>query len=143
MNKKSAMRLLGLIGDEPLKCEPYIEMVQSVVDTKDANMLGIIFSPDPVTGFPSSDFTSSLNGVTNPEVLNFVRTVLQSPVTGLDGTDDVDLAEELTYRRGESRDSYLGRVVNRLDIIKDNIAKVRATEELNRKNQESKTEKTE
>lgn len=137
MNKTCAMRLVGLSSDESQKCEPYIERVQTVVDDKDANMLGVIFSPDPVTGFPSSDFTSSLNGITNPEVLNFVRTVLQSPVTGLNGTDDVDLAEELTYHRGESREDYLSRVVNRLDIIKDNIAKARATEELNKQNSKS------
>lgn len=133
MNKKSALRLLGLPLDEPLKCEPYNESVDSVSESKDDNMLGVIFSPDPVTGFPSSDFTSSLNGITNPEVMNFVRNVLQSPVTGLNGTEDSDLAEELTYRRGESREEYLGRVVNRLDIIKDDIAKARATEELNKK----------
>ncbi len=134
MNKKSALRLLGLPIDSSLKCEPHYENVDSVQESKDDNMLGVIFSPDPVTGFPSSDFTSNLNGITNPEVLNFVRTVLQSPVTGLNGTDDSDLAEELTYRRGESRDEYLGRVVNRLDVIKDNIAKVRETERLNQKN---------
>ena len=134
MNKKSALRLLGLPLDAPLKCEPYYEFVDSVHEIKDDNMLGVIFSPDPVTGFPSSDFTSNLNGITNPEVLNFVRTVLQSPVTGLTGTDDSELAEELTFRRGESRNEYLDRVVNRLDIIKDNIAKVRATEELIKKN---------
>lgn len=134
MNKKSACRLLGLPMDAPLKCEPYFETVESVQESKDDNMLGVIFTPDPVTGFPSSDFTSNLNGITNPEVLNFVRNVLQSPVTGLNGTDDSELAEDLTYRRGESRDEYLGRVVNRLDIIKDNIEKVRATEELNKKN---------
>ncbi len=140
MNKKSALRLLGLPMDAPLKCEPYYESVDSFQESKDDNMLGVIFSPDPVTGFPSSDFTSNLNGITNPEVLNFVRTVLQSPVTGLQGTDDSDLAEELTYRRGESRDEYLGRVVNRLDIIKDNIAKVRETERLNKKHVESKSD---
>lgn len=140
MNKTCAMRLLGLSADDFQKCEPYIERVDSVVDDKDSNMLGVIFSPDPVTGFPSSDFTSSLNGITNPEVANFVRNVLQSPVTGLTGTDDIELAEELTFHRGESRDSYLDRVVNRLDIIKDNIAKARATQELNQKNKELKTE---
>lgn len=140
MNKKSALRLVGLPLDEPLKCEPYCVCVDSVQESKDDNMLGVIFTPDPVTGFPSSDFTSNLNGITNPEVLNFVRTVLQSPVTGLNGTDDAELAEELTFRRGESRDEYLGRVVNRLDIIKDNIAKVRATEELNKKHEESKSD---
>lgn len=134
MNKKAALRLVGLPLDSPIKCEPFFESVDSVSVNKDDNMLGVIFGPDPVTGFPSSDFTSNLNGITNPEVLNFVRTVLQSPVTGLTGTDDADLAEELTFRRGESRDEYLGRVVNRLDIIKDNIQKVRATEELNKKN---------
>lgn len=134
MNKKSALRLLGLPDDVPLKCEPYYEVVDSVHESKDDNMLGVIFSPDPVTGFPSSDFTSNLNGITNPEVLNFVRTVLQSPVIGLNGTDDSELAEELTYRRGESRDEYLGRVVHRLDFIKDNINKVRETERLNEKN---------
>ncbi len=134
MNKKSALRLLGLPMDAPLKCEPYHESVDSVQESKDDNMLGVIFSPDPVTGFPSSDFTSNLNGITNPEVLNFVRTVLQSPVTGLNGTDDSELAEELTFRRGETRDDYLGRVVNRLDVIKDNINKVRETERLNQKN---------
>lgn len=134
MNKKSALRLVGLPLDVPLKCEPFIESVDSVLESKDDNMLGVIFSPDPVTGFPSSDFTSSLNGITNPEVLNFVRNVLQSPVTGLNGTDDVDLAEELTYRRGESREEYLGRVINRLDFIKDDIAKAKLTEELNKKN---------
>ena len=140
MNKKSALRLLGLSQDEPLKCKPYYVHVDSVQESKDDNMLGVIFSPDPVTGFPSSDFTSNLNGITNPEVLNYVRTVLQSPVTGLNGTDDSELAEELTYRRGESRDEYLGRVVNRLDIIKDNINKVRETERLNNKNAESKSD---
>ncbi len=140
MNKKSALRLLGLPLDAPLKCEPYYEVVDSVQESKDDNMLGVIFSPDPVTGFPSSDFTSNLNGITNPEVLNFVRTVLQSPVTGLNGTDDPDLAEELTYRRGESRDEYLGRVVNRLDFIKDNITKQRETERLNKKHEESKSD---
>ena len=140
MNKKSALRLLGLPKDAPLKCVPYYEHVDSVHESKDDNMLGVIFSPDPVTGFPSSDFTSNLNGITNPEVLNFVRTVLQSPVTGLNGTDDSELAEELTYRRGESRDDYLSRVVNRLDVIKDNINKVRETERLNKKHEESKTE---
>lgn len=140
MNKNSALRLVGLPLDEPLKCVPYFVPVDSISESKDDNMLGVIFSPDPVTGFPSSDFTSNLNGITNPEVLNFVRTVLQSPVTGLNGTDDSDLAEELTYRRGESRDEYLGRVVNRLDVIKDNIAKVRATEELNKKHSESKSD---
>lgn len=134
MNKKSALRLLGLPLDEPLKCEPYYEFEVSVTESKDDNMLNLIFSPDPVTGFPSSDFTSNLNGITNPEVMNYVRSVLQSPVTGLIGTEDSDLAEELTYRRGESRDEYLGRVVNRLDFIKDNIDKIRATEELNKKN---------
>lgn len=140
MNKISALRLVGLPLDEPLKCKPYCECVDSVQETKDDNMLGVIFSPDPVTGFPSSDFTSNLNGITNPAVLNFVRTVLQSPVTGLTGTDDAELAEELTFRRGESRDEYLGRVVNRLDIIKDNIAKVRETERLNKKHEESKSD---
>ena len=134
MNKKSALRLVGLKLDEPLKCEPYHVPVDSVQESKDDNMLGVIFTPDPVTGFPSSDFTSNLNGITNPEVLNFVRTVLQSPVTGLTGTDDPELAEELTYRRGESRDDYLNRVVDRLDVIKDNINKVRETERLNQKN---------
>ncbi len=140
MNKKSALRLLGLPKDAPLKCEPYFEVVDSVQESKDDNMLGVIFSPDPVTGFPSSDFTSNLNGITNPEVLNFVRMVLQSPVTGLNGTDDTELAEELTYRRGESRDEYLNRVVNRLDVIKDNINKVRETERLNKKHEESKSD---
>ena len=140
MNKKSALRLVGLPLDEPLKCVPYCECVDSVQESKDDNMLGVIFSPDPITGFPSSDFTSTLNGITNPEVMNFVRNVLQSPVTGLNGTDDSDLAEELTFRRGESREEYLDRVVNRLDVIKDNIAKVRATEELNKKHAEPKTE---
>lgn len=140
MNNKSALRLVGLALTEPLKCEPYMEVEVAIQQTKDDNMLGVIFSPDPVTGFPSSDFTSNLNGITNPEVLNFVRTVLQSPVTGVTGTDDVDLAQELTYRRGESRDEYLSRVVNRLDIIKDDIAKVRATEALNQKHEEFKTE---
>lgn len=134
MNKKSALRLLGLPLDAPLKCFPYYEVDLSVHESKDDNFLDVIFTPDPVTGFPSSDFTSSLNGITNPEVLNFVRSVLQSPVTGLTGTDDPELAEELTYRRGESRDEYLGRVVYRLDIIKENIEKIRATEELNKKN---------
>lgn len=140
MNKNSALRLLGLPLDEPLKFEPYYEHELSVSESKDDNMLSIIFSPDPVTGFPSSDFTSNLNGITNPEVMNFVRNVLQSPVTGLNGTDDSELAEELTYRRGESRDEYIGRVVNSLDIIKDNIAKISATEELNKKHAESKSE---
>lgn len=140
MNKKSALRLLGLSMDEPLKCQPYCEVVESVPESKDDNMLGVIFSPDPVTGFPSSDFTSNLNGITNPEVLNFVRTVLQSPVTGLNGTDDSELAEELTFRRGESRDDYLSRVVNRLDVIKDNITKVRETERLNKQHQDTKSE---
>ncbi len=140
MNKKSALRLLGLPLDAPLKCEPFYVPVDSVQESKDDNMLGVIFSPDPVTGFPSSDFTSNLNGITNPEVLNFVRTVLQSPVTGLNGTDDSDLAEELTYRRGESRDDYLNRVVNRLDIIKDNINKVRETARLNKKHEDSKSD---
>ncbi len=140
MNKKSALRLLGLSQDEPLKCEPYREPVDSVQESKDDNMLGVIFSPDPVTGFPSSDFTSNLNGITNPEVMNFVRNVLQSPVTGLNGTDDSELAEELTFRRGESRDEYLGRVVNRLDVIKDNINKVRETDLLNKKHEESKSD---
>lgn len=140
MNNKSALRLLSLPLDVPLKCEPYFEVLDSVSESKDDNMLGVIFSPDPVTGFPSSDFTSNLNGITNPEVMNFVRNVLQSPITGLNGTDDSDLAEELTYRRGETRDEYLGRVVNRLDIIKDNIEKVRATEELNKKHAESKSD---
>lgn len=140
MNKKSALRLLGLPLDAPLKCEPFCECVESVQESKDDNMFGVIFSPDPVTGFPSSDFTSNLNGITNPEVLNFVRTVLQSPVTGLTGTDDGELAEELTFRRGESRDEYLDRVVNRLDVIKDNIAKVRATEQLNKKHEESNSD---
>lgn len=139
MNKISALRLVGLSLDEPLKCKPYCECVDSVQEFKDDNMLGVIFTPDPVTGFPSSDFTSNLNGITNPEVMNFVRTVLQSPVTGLVGTDDAELAEELTFRRGESRDEYLGRVVHRLDIIKDNISKVRAIEELNKKHVESKS----
>lgn len=139
MNKISALRLVGLSLDEPLKCKPFLESSDSVTESKDDNMFGVIFTPDPVTGFPSSDFTSNLNGITNPEVLNFVRSVLQSPVSGLNGTDDPELAEELTYRRGESRDEYLGRVVNRLDIIKDNIAKVRATEELNKKHEESKS----
>lgn len=138
MNKKSALRLLGLPLDAPLKCEPYFESVDSVSESKDVNMLGVIFSPDPVTGFPSSDFTSNLNGITNPEVVNFVRNVLQSPVTGLTGTDDSELAEELTYRRGETRDEYLGRVVNRLDIIKDNITKQRETERLNKEFKEQK-----
>lgn len=132
MNNKSALRLLGLPFDVPLKCEPYLEVLDSVSESKDDNMLGVIFSPDPVTGFPSSDFTSNLNGITNPEVMNFVRTVLQSPVTGLNGTDDSDLAEELTYRRGETREEYLARVVNRLDVIKDNITKQRETERLNK-----------
>ena len=140
MNKKSALRLLGLPSDQPLKCKPYYESVDSISESKDDNMLGVIFGPDPVTGFPSSDFTSTLNGITNPEVLNFVRTVLQSPVTGLTGTDDSELAEELTFRRGESRDDYLNRVVNRLDIIKDNINKVRATERLNKQHEESKSD---
>ena len=140
MNKISALRLVGLPLDEPLKCEPFFESVDSVSETKDDNMLGVIFGPDPVTGFPSSDFTSNLNGITNPEVLNYVRSVLQSPITGLTGTDDSELAEELTFRRGESRDEYLSRVVNRLDIIKDNIAKIRATEELNKKHAESKSD---
>lgn len=140
MNKNSALRLVGLPLDEPLKCNPYCECVASVQESKDDNMLGVIFSPDPVTGFPSSDFTSNLNGITNPEVLNFVRNVLQSPVTGLNGTEDSELAEELTYRRGESRDEYLDRVVNRLDIIKDNISKVRETERLNQKHVESKSD---
>lgn len=140
MNKKSALRLLGLPKDAPLKCEPYRESVDSVSESKDDNMLGVIFGPDPVTGFPSSDFTSNLNGITNPEVLNFVRTVLQSPVTGLNGTDDSELAEELTYRRGETRDEYLDRVVNRLDIIKDNLTKQRETERLNKMHEELKTE---
>lgn len=138
MNKLSALRLLGLPDNVSLKCEPYIESVVSTTEIKDDNMLRVIFSPDPVTGFPSSDFTSTLNGVTNPEVQNFVRNVLQSPVTGLTGTDDIDLAEELTYRRGESRDSYLERVVNRLDIIKDNITKQRETERLNKEFKEQK-----
>lgn len=140
MNKNSALRLVGLPQDEPLKCKPYFEPVDSVNESKDDNMLGVIFSPDPVTGFPSSDFTSNLNGITNPEVLNFVRTVLQSPVTGLNGTDDIDLAEELIYRRGESRDDYLGRVVNRLDVIKDNITKQREIDRLNKKHEESKSD---
>ncbi len=140
MNKKSALRLVGLPLDEPLKCHPYYEVELSVHESKDDNILGVIFTPDPVTGFPSSDFTSNLNGITNPEVMNYVRNVLQSPVTGLQGTDDSELAEELTYRRGETRDEYLGRVVNRLDIIKDNIAKIRATEELKKKHAESKSD---
>lgn len=140
MNKKSARRLVGLSFDEPLKCEPYFEHVDSVQESKDDNMLGIIFSPDPVTGFPSSDFTSKLNGITNPEVLNFVRTVLQSPITGLNGTDDSELAEELTFRRGESRDEYLNRVVNRLDVIKDNITKQRETERLNKEFEQHKSD---
>ncbi len=134
MNKKSALRLLGLPLDSSLKCDPYYKADESLHESKDDNMLGVIFSPDPVTGFPSSDFTSNLNGITNPEVLNFVRNVLQSPVTGLQGTDDPELAEELTFRRGESRDDFLGRVVDRLDVIKDNITKVRETERLNQKN---------
>lgn len=132
MNTKSALRLVGLPLDEPLKCVPYFKVLDSVSESKDDNMLGVIFAPDPVTGFPSSDFTSNLNGITNPEVMNFVRTVLQSPVTGLTGTDDSDLAEELTYRRGETRDEYLGRVVSRLDVIKDNITKQREIERLNK-----------
>lgn len=140
MNKKSALRLVGLLLDEPLKCVPYFEPVDSFTESKDDNMLGVIFSSDPVTGFPSSDFTSNLNGITNPEVLNFVRNVLQSPVTGLNGTDDSELAEELTYRRGESRDEYLGRVVNRLDVIKDNINKQREIERLNKQNNELKSD---
>lgn len=140
MNKKSALRLLGLSQDEPLKCEPYFESSDSVYESKDDNMLGVIFGPDPVTGFPSSDFTSSLNGITNPEVLNFVRNVLQSPVTGLNGTDDSELAEELTYRRGESREEYLDRVVNRLDVIKDNLTKQRETERLNKMHEELKSD---
>lgn len=140
MNNKSALRLLGLSSDEPLKCEPFFESVDSVSESKDDNMLGVIFGPDPVTGFPSSDFTSNLNGITNPEVLNFVRNVLQSPLTGLNGTDDSDLAEELTYHRGETRDEYLGRVVNRLDVIKDNITKQRETERLNKEFNEQKTD---
>lgn len=53
MNKKSALRLLGLPMDAPLKCEPYYEHVDSVEESKDDNMLGVIFGPDPVTGFPS------------------------------------------------------------------------------------------
>ncbi len=140
MNIKSARRLVGLSKDAPLKCAPYRESVDSVHESKDDNMLGVIFSPDPVTGFPSSDFTSNLNGITNPEVLNFVRTVLQSPVTGLNGTDDSELAEELTFRRGETRDEYLGRVVNRLDVIKDNITKQRETERLNKEFKEHKSD---
>ena len=140
MNKKSALRLVGLPLDASLKCFPYYEVDFSVHESKDDNMLGVIFSPDPVTGFPSTDFTSNLNGITNPEVLNYVRSVLQSPVTGLNGTDDPELAEELTFRRGESRDEFLGRVVNRLDIIKDNITKVRETERLIKKNVESKSD---
>lgn len=140
MNRNSALRLVGLSLDEPLKCKPYCECVDSVQESKDDNMLGVIFGPDPVTGFPSSDFTSNLNGITNPEVLNFVRNVLQSPVTGLTGTDDAELAEELTYRRGESRDEYLGRVVNRLDVIKDNINKQREIERLNKQNNEPKSD---
>lgn len=140
MNKISALRLVGLPKDAPLKCVPHFAPIDSVSESKDDNMLGVIFGPDPVTGFPSSDFTSNLNGVTNPEVLNFVRNVLQSPVTGLNGTDDSDLAEELTYRRGETRDEYLGRVVNRLDIIKDNITKQREIERLNKQNNESKSD---
>lgn len=140
MNNKSALRLLGLSSDEPLKCEPYFESVDSVFETKDDNMLGVIFGPDPVTGFPSSDFTSNLNGITNPEVFNFVRNVLQSPLTGLNGTDDSELAEELTYRRGETRDEYLDRVVNRLDVIKDNITKQRETERLNKEFEKVKSD---
>lgn len=140
MNKKSALRLVGLPLDEPLKCKPYFDCVDSEQESKDDNMLGVIFSPDPVTGFPSSDFTSNLNGITNPEVMNFVRNVLQSPITGLNGTDDSDLAEELTYRRGESRDEYLGRVVNRLDVIKDNITKQREIERLNNEYKENKSD---
>lgn len=140
MNKKSALRLLGLPKDVPLKCNLYFVSDDSVPETKDDNMLGVIFGPDPVTGFPSSDFTSNLNGITNPEVLNFVRNVLQSPVTGLTCTDDSDLAEELTYRRGETRDEYLDRVVNRLDVIKDNITKQREIERLNKEFEKQKTD---
>ena len=63
MNKKSALRLVGLPLDAPLKCFPYYEVDLSVHESKDDNILGVIFTPDPVTGFPSSDFTSNLNFV--------------------------------------------------------------------------------
>ena len=110
------------------KCVPYTsnEPARPVADD---SILKLIFSIDPNTGLPSSDLTRGLQNITNPEVANYIRERLQSPVTGQSSSPDDDVNIALCYHRGETRDEYIARLTDYFDIAKSDVERAKWLQE--------------
>lgn len=109
--------LLHLPDSMEVRTIPFEEQL-SFSAVEDDSILKLLFAADPVTGFPTSDPTAGLQNITNPEVANYVRERLQSPVTGQSSSGDADVDMALAYHRGESRDEYIARLSDYFDTAK-------------------------
>lgn len=109
--------LLGIPANMEIRPKPF-ESAEPAPAVEDDSILNLLFAADPVTGFPSSDPTAGLQNITNPEVANYVREKLQSPVTGMTSSGDADVDMALAYHRGESRDEYIARLSDYFDAAK-------------------------
>lgn len=101
--------------------------IESDVKSPDSQLLDMIYSVDPVTGLPSSDFTYFESSNASPEVRQFIQNQIHSvrpPQNDCKLTDD----ERLVYGRApdESPRQYLSRVRSLLQSEREKVHLLRS-----------------
>lgn len=79
-------------------------------DSEQKALFDTIFAPDPVTGNPMSDLAIVMSRDARPEVAQFIRDTLMSPVSDGSSIGDADFALDATKSRLESIESYATRL---------------------------------
>lgn len=75
--------------------------------SKDPELTKLIFAPDPVTGIPRSDLAVVMSKDTAPEVAQYIRDNLLSPMPeSVSAGDDADLALAGIKQRDVSFEDY-------------------------------------
>lgn len=81
------------------------------LDLSQSELQSVVYSPDPVTGLPTTDIARIMSADSNPQVAQFIRDNLMAPNPNYQpGVDDPDLALEFVPRDGENFEQFSDRL---------------------------------
>lgn len=100
-----------------------VPQVDEVKNSPKDSLLSIVYAPDDRTGLPTGDLTYLVSAKVAPDVKEFILSNLMQDVSvaknpaNLQGLSD-DALLELSRNKGESLESYVGRLTREIDTFK-------------------------
>lgn len=100
-----------------------VPQVDEVKNSPKDSLLKIVYAPDSRTGLPTGDLTYLVSDKAAPDVKEFILSNLMQDVSAaknpanLQGLSD-DALLELSRNKGESLESYVGRLTREIDTFK-------------------------